>query len=112
MATGALAKAQQAANLARQKIRQLESPMESSKDVVITGAGAFSAGFVDTWIASRMPDLSFRPSPLVGVAGVVAGIAIGNSYLVEYSGGMLMPLAHELGQQAAARLFVPAPSPQ
>ena len=105
MASGALAKAQQAANIARQKIRQLESPIESSKDVVVVGAGAFSAGFVDSWVAARMPDLSFRPSPLVGVAGVVAGIAMGNSYIVEYAGGMLMPIAHELGQQAAGRLF-------
>ena len=108
MASGALAKAQNAANIARAKIRALESPMESSKDVLVVGAGAFSAGFVDQWVSARMPDLTFRPSPLVGVAGVAAGIAMGSSYLVEYAGGMLMPLAHELGAQAATKLFQPA----
>lgn len=105
MATGALAKAQNAANIARAKIRQLESPLESSKDLIVVGAGAFSAGFVDTWFASKMPEISVKPSPLVGVAGVVAGIAMNNAYLVEYAGGMLTPIAAEVGKMAANRLF-------
>jgi hypothetical protein len=110
MASGALARAQSAANIARAKIRQLESPFQASKGALVTGAGAFTAGFVDTYVDEKMPDMSFKLSPLVGVAGVVAGIAMNQPYLVDYAGGMLMPLLHEIGQNTAKNIFAP-PAP-
>jgi len=111
MASGALARAQSAANIARAKVRQLESPLQASKGALVVGAGAFTAGFVDEWVDAKMPDMSFKVSPLVGVAGVVAGIAMNKPYLVDYAGGMLMPLLHEVGINTAKNIFSAPPAP-
>jgi len=58
----ALVRAQNAAQLARAKVRQYEGPLGGAKDALIVNSGALAAGFVDRGAELKLPDMKLRPS--------------------------------------------------
>lgn len=106
-----LEKARNAASLARQQIRKLQSPAAALADGLASNAGALTAGFVDATASSRIPGLNFKPSPIIGVAGVAIGVATEMPWLVNYAAGMLAPLAYNLGEVASDRFIPPMAAP-
>lgn len=101
----ALVRAQEAARLARSKVRSMSGPMAGAKDALVGNAGAFAAGFVDKTADLKLPDMQLRPSFGVGIATIAVGAAMGSGDIITFGGGMFAPLVAEFGGMAAQSLF-------
>jgi hypothetical protein len=101
----ALVRAQEAARVARGKVRSMSGASAGAKDALVGNAGAFAAGFVDQTANLKLPDMQLRPSFGVGIATVAIGAAMGSGNLITFGGGMFAPLIAEFGSMAASNLF-------
>ena len=107
----ALVRAQNAAQLARSKVRQYEGPLGGAKDALVVNGGALAAGFVDRGAELKLPDMKLRPSFGVGIATIAIGAAMGSGTLVQFGGGMFAPIVAEFGRMGADNLFGEKASP-